>query len=103
MTDTYKVLSQSEVGTASAALYTVPASTEAIIKHIDVVCTLGDTLQLWVGGAADANVILPKVTFATDEFAQWDGTLVLEAAQTINGDATTAGRMTVTIYGDEVS
>lgn len=103
MTDTYKVLAQAEVATSPGALYTVPGSTEAIIKHIDVVCTSAAKLKLWIGGAADANVILPEVSFATGEFAQWDGTLALEAGQTIQGDSDVATAITVTISGDEVS
>ena len=105
MADVYKVLYQGELPTVAAAIYTVPALTEAIIKHIDVVCTEADSISLFVGGVSiQTNIILPTVDMVIGEFAQWDGTLTLEAAQTIGGVAgVSATSITVTIYGDEVS
>ena len=103
MAEAYKVLSQGEVATSATALYTVPVATEAIIKHMDVVCTSAAKLKLWVGGTGDGNVILPEVSLATGEFAQWDGTIALEAGQIIYGDSDVSTAITVTIYGLEIT
>ena len=52
----------------------------------------------------NTNVILPSVAMLADEFAQWDGTMALEAAQTIRADASaSATAITITICGMEVT
>ena len=83
MPEAYKKLAQGELPVAAGALYTVPASTEAIIKHIKFVNqTAGAlTITLWIDGAADADLWLsPTTEIPANGSAEWEGSLALEAA-----------------------
>ncbi len=105
MTEVWKKLYQGEVGTASGTLYTVPAATEAIIKHIRLVSTStsDETITLWHGAAGDATIILPAVTILAGAWAEFEGVITMAAADVIAGDASTANEITATIYGLEIS
>ncbi len=103
--NTYKVLAQTTLTGGTDTLYTVPASTAAIVKTIHVANYSADarTVKLLVGGTGDGNTILPTVSLAAGEFAQWDGTLALETGKTIVGVGSAASSIVVTISGDEIS
>lgn len=105
MADAFKKLYQGQPGTSATTLYTVPASTAVIIKHIRVTNpTASDrTVKLWHDGTADANVILPAATVLAGGWAEFDGTILMEAADTLSGQASAATALTVTVYGDEVT
>lgn len=107
MTDTYKKLGQAELAQAAGTttLYTVPGATEAIVKHITVVNSTGGavTVKLWHDGSADVNLILPETTLDANGHGQWDGTMTMEAGDTLVGQSDTASAVTVTVYGDEVT
>ena len=106
MAEAYKILAQGEVGTASGALYTVPASTEAIIKHIVFINQTGAaiTIALWIDGVTDPFLWLPPtVSIPANGFIEWAGTLALEAAAVINGDTATVNTITFFISGLEIT
>lgn len=107
MSDAYKKLAQAQLAASpgTTTLYTVPGSTEAIVSHIRVVNVSGGavTVKLWHDGTADVNVVLPEVTLEAGEWGEFDGTITMEAADTLVGQSDTATAVTVTVYGDEVS
>lgn len=103
MADTYKKLAQTQPGIAIAAIYTVAALTTAIIKHIRVsnAGAAAATIEFYHDGAVAANQILPPVSLAIGEWAEFDGTLLMEAADTLQAKASVAATLTVTVYGLE--
>lgn len=108
MTTSWKILGQVELTGAGTqdAVYTVPANTEADIKHIVAVNHDGSdrTLTMWVDGTADANLILPATTILAGGHAEnADVNILLEAAKVIYAEASAATAITVTIFGIEVT
>ena len=106
-TDNFKLLHQSQIGTTAGALYTVPASHEAIIKYITVVNN--DTEELWftlfhTTGTpySEATTIIPEATLPAGGWAEFNGTITMDAADILGGDAEQASEITITIYGDEI-
>ena len=106
-TDNFKLLHQSQIGTTAGALYTVPASHEAIIKYITVVNN--DTEELWftlfhtTGTTySEATTIIPEATLPAGGWAEFNGTITMDAADILGGDAKQASEITITIYGDEI-
>jgi len=69
--DAFKVLAQGQLPSAVGTLYTVPASTEAIVKAIHLVNGTASpvTARLNVKGTAAANAILPAITLLAGGFA----------------------------------
>lgn len=105
MVDTYKKLAQLELTGGTDTIYTVPAATEAIIAHIRAVDNAGNgaSIKLWHDGVADVNIILPEVSLPAGGWAEFDGKILMEAADTLSGFSNTASEVTVTVYGLEVS
>ena len=105
MPETYKKLYQGQLGSSAGTLYTVPSSTQTIVKSIRVVNTDSSarTAKLWHDGTADANVILPACSISAGGWGEFDGVITLEAADTLSGQASVASKVTVTIYGLEIS
>lgn len=104
-TNTYKKLAQAQPGTAIAALYTVPALTVAIVKHIRIsnAGAAAATIEFYHDGAVAANQILPPISLAVGEWAEFDGTILMEAADTLQAKASVAATLTATVYGLEQS
>jgi len=69
--DAFKVLAQGQLPSSVGTLYTVPASTVAIVKAIHLVNGTGGsvTARLNVKGTAAANAILPAITILAGGFA----------------------------------
>ena len=105
MANTYKLLYQGLLPGAVTTLYTVPASTAAIIKHIRIVHVSGAqaSATLYHNGTGITQIILPPVTIPTSGWGEFDGAILAAAADTIRGFATSAGQFATTIYGDEVT
>src|SRR3954462_8862229 len=101
----YKRLYKGQPSTSTAALYTVPGSTSAIVKHMRIVNPTSAyvSIDLYESGTADADRISPTVNIGPGEWAEWDGTITLAAASTIQAKASAATSLTVTIYGVEIS
>ena len=106
-TDNFKLLHQSQITTTAAALYTVPADHETIVKYITVVNN--DTEALWftlfhTTGTTytEATTIIPEATLPIGGWAEFNGTITMDAADIIGGDCETGSLVTITIYGDEI-
>lgn len=86
-------------------VYTVPGSTEAMIKKMTIVNFSGSnaTVQMWHDGTADANRVLPTVTILAGGWGEWTGAWMLEAGDTLVFEGSAASTFTVTIYGIEFS
>ena len=105
MANTYKKLYQGQLAAAAATLYTVPGSTTAIIKTIVVVNDNASnrTFSLYHDGTANTNLITPLTwPILGNEIVEWNGTMVMEAADTLSGVASVASDITVTVYGVEI-
>jgi hypothetical protein len=73
--EVYKVLSQGQLATSAAALYTVPASTVAFVKMILLANTTGSAVSgiiLYINGTAASNQITPSMTIPANGFATFD-------------------------------
>ena len=107
MAETYKNLGQSQIPNAPTVIYTVPALTQAIAKFMNVSSpetNLGAaTVKIWKQGAVDANLILPAISLGIGEFAEWDGTMTMEAGDTLQAESDTNNALTITIDGVEIT
>ena len=105
--DNFKQLHQSQLSTTAGALYTVPANHETIIKNITVVNN--DTEALWftlfhtTGTTySEATTIIPEATIAAGGWAEWEGSMTLDASDVLGGDGEPASELTITVWGDEI-
>ena len=105
--DNFKILQQAQITTTAAAIYTVPANHEAIVKSIMVVNN--DTEALWftlfhTDGTTynETTTIIPEATLPAGGWAEFEGTITMDASDIIGGDAEQASEITITIYGDEI-
>jgi len=105
--DNFKLIHQSQISTTAGALYTVPANHETIIKHISVVNN--DTEALWftlfhsTGTTyTEATTIIPEVDIPAGGWAEFNGTITMDATDILAGQAEQASEITISIYGDEI-
>jgi len=105
--DNFKQIFQGQISTTAGALYTVPANHETIIKHMTVVNN--DTEALWftlfhtTGTTySEATTIIPEATLPAGGWAEFDGTITMDASDILGGDAEQASEITITVYGDEI-
>ena len=105
--DNFKLLHQSQLSTTAGALYTVPANHETIIKNITVVNN--DTEALWftlfhtTGTTyAEATTIIPEATIPAGGWAEWEGSMTMDASDILGGDGEQASELTITVWGDEI-
>ena len=105
MAETYKTLAQELVASSNDELYTVPANTTTIVRHIRVVNVTSSTatIKLFHGGTGTANMILPFVNIAGNGWAEYDGTIIMEAASVLTGISGTNDAINCTIYGLELT
>ena len=106
-TDNFKLLHQSQLSTTAGALYTVPANHETIVKNITVVNN--DTEALWftlfhtTGTTySEATTIIPEATIAAGGWAEWEGSMTMDASDVLGGDGEHASELTITVWGDEI-
>lgn len=100
----YNQLTQVQVSNVAGVVYTVPASTQAIIKNMAVVNPSGGDcwVKIWINGTSDTNIYLPQVTLGSNEWGNNDDTITLNAGDTIQAQAETAATITMTIHGVEL-
>jgi len=105
MPQTWAKLAQGQLPAAAGILYTVPAGESVILKHIRLVnnTVTNRTARLWHDGATDAFIILPPVRILAGGWGEFDGAMLLEAADTIQGRGEVASAITYTIYGLRLS
>ena len=106
-TDNFKLLHQSQLSTTAGALYTVPANHETIVKNITVVNN--DTEALWftlfhtTGTTySEATTIIPEATIVAGGWAEWEGSMAMDASDVLGGDGEQASELTITVWGDEI-
>lgn len=105
MADSFKKLNQLQVPTGVTSVYTAPALTSVIVRHMRAVNTnvSGITLKMWHTGTTDADVILPAVSIDAGGWAEFEGTIILEAGEQLYAQASSATSITLTLYGLEVN
>ena len=105
MAETYKKLVQELVDSSNDTLLTVAANTTVIIRSMRAVNTSGTTatLKLFHDGTAAGNMILPFVNIQGNGWAEFDGTIIMEAADTLTGISGTQDVINLTVYGLELT
>lgn len=107
MADTAKRLAgPTQPGTSAGTLYTVPASTTTIVRHIHVTNTTTSavTLTLGIGAAGTAaNLLFSAYPIPANGVLDWSGFLVLSAAEILSALAGTATALTIVVNGIEVA
>lgn len=106
----YKILGQTNpAGTAETNLYTVPASTQAIVSTLSITNVTGSsaTAKVWarIGGAATAtsNAIMFDVPVAANSVAAFTLGLTLGAADIVTVRSGTGASLTFQLFGSELS
>lgn len=107
MANTVKQLDQSALtATLTAELYVVPAATSTIVKEI-VLCNTDTTTRavtITVGdGTVAKNTLIDALSLLAGETKFITLSTVLNAAETINGGASSAAVVSCTISGVEIA
>jgi hypothetical protein len=111
MAEAFKKLAQGRlpVSGGTTKLYDVPSSTEGIIKTINISNNTASAREVHLfavgngGSPADDNLILPGISLGAGCWADWDGTMTLEALTEIHGYAAVTDVISYTIWGIEIS
>lgn len=110
MATTYKILGQAQpANTSNATLYTVPASTEAIVSTLSVTNTTGTeaSFRLFVVEDGDSagtdNALAYDATIAANSFTSFSLGLTLGAADSIVVRAGTGTAVCFQAFGSELS
>lgn len=90
---------------AEQTLYTVPALTQAIVRSIHVANNDGSdhTLFLSIGADADGTRLFSAFAITAKSVYDWNGFLVMEAAETLRGQSGTTNVLAITVSGVEVT
>lgn len=97
-------LGQAAITTGVTTLYTVPASTRALLKEFSIANTTASAINVRVflvpsaGSAATSNAFLYDVAVPANNTLQYDGVQVMNAGETIQVQAASAG-LTITASG----
>ena len=110
-TFTHKPLGQSSIASASnTTVYTLPASTQAIVKIIWICNTTTSdvTLEMWYvpnGSSADnAHKLLPGVTIPASDFKQINTDMgMITAGDTIQAKGSTNNAITISLFGATIA
>jgi len=111
MAFTEKQLGRAQIASGSqTTLYTVPASTMAIIRDIMIVNTTSTdrTVEVWLvpngGSPADNNKLIADMTVYANDCLHWQGWQVLgTAGDMIQAEASAASAITIIVSGAEVT
>jgi hypothetical protein len=101
---TIKALASGQLGASKATLYTVPGSTQTIIKSITLVNTdsVTRTVNLYINTAGTSRRVSPKdLSLPAGAMFELDRVITLEAADLIEGDASSAAVVDYAISGAE--
>jgi len=99
-------LGQAAITTGVTTLYTVPALTRTFVKNMDIVNTSAGALTYRIflvpsaGTAGATNALFYDFPIDSKENIQWTGTQILNAGDTIQIQASSAG-ITITASGAE--
>lgn len=101
---TIQALADGQLAGAKGTLYTVPASTQTIVKSITLVNTdvAARTVNLYVKpGATSRRIISKDLSIPAGGSYVHDALITLEAGDLIEGDASTANVVDFVINGAE--
>lgn len=89
----------------AATIYTVPAATTAILRHVRIVNgdTVDRTVTMSIGADAAATRLLDAMTIPAKGVLVWTGFEVLNATETIQAFGSVADQLVATISGVEVT
>lgn len=101
MAEDYVQLAQGEMPNgASGVLYTAPALSQAIVKHIILADRgLAAEVTIWTTGATDDDLVLPPTTLEPGGHGDFTGSITLDAGETIEGLASADDAVTYSIFG----
>lgn len=108
VTDTAKVLAQAQLAATNGTIYTVPASTTARVTQIFITNTHSSALTfrlhhvLSAGSVGASNALYYDVTIQPNQTVPVEE-LFMATGDTLQGLASTASKITITIYGIERS
>lgn len=89
--------------TSAATLYTVPASTTTTVRNVHIAnesTTTAVTVTLSIGtDGAGKRFLGPGLSIPASSSYDWSGFLILAATEVIQGTASAATSLTVTISG----
>lgn len=107
MTDTPKRLAgPTQLAAAAATVYTVPASTTAILRYMRIVNTSGTdrTVTVSIGADAAGTRLLSTMNVpANGGVIDWTGFVPLAAGELIQAYASAAAALTAVLAGVEVT
>lgn len=105
MPEVYKRLAAATVGVTKTVVYTVPGSTSAIIKGMEVVALLAtpQTITIWHNSGSTEVRMLNGMTIDGLGLGTWDGTKCLAAGDTISVQANIAAAFEFSMSGIEVT
>lgn len=86
---------------SSATLYTVPGSTQAIVRSIIIANTSGSaaTARVSIGVDAAGTRIIPDISIPANSMFEWSGFLVMAAAETLRGESGTTNVLAISVNG----
>jgi len=110
--DNFKLLAQDRAasltaGHADNARFTVDSNHEAIVKSIHVVNTHSSAAWFKVYHSQgttydDTTAVTPELTIPAGGMAIFDGTITMDAADTLGFDVSIVDKITISVYGDEI-
>lgn len=105
MPESYKILAQALIPSTNTTIYTVPASTQTIIKHMIIANPSGGDVSVFLyhNGSSAVNTMLPGVTVVAGGFAENDAPSTMNAGDTIVVRASVNSALTITLHGVEIS
>lgn len=98
-----KLLANGQVANTEGAIYTVPASTTAYIKSVSFHNTNAatQTLIMYIRDGAGTSRIVARWSLLENETAFYNGSLALEATDTLRAVTTTASAVDYVVTGVE--
>jgi len=103
MTEDIKSLADGQLAATKGTLYTAPASTQAVISTITMVNThtsaITVNLYFKASGGTSRKFIPVDLSLAAGAGYTWAGIKTLEAADIVEGDASTADKVDYVISG----
>ena len=112
MAETYKKLGHElvEGSPATATMYTVPALTSAIVKHIRLTnVDTGNACHVKIyhrdngEGADTGSQILPQVSIRAGGWGEFEGTIIMEALDFLYIEAENTADINYVVYGMELT
>lgn len=100
-----RLVGPSQLAASAATVYTVPASTTALLRNLHV-CNTGSspaTLTVSIGADAAGTRLWNAVTVQPGGWLDWTGFMVMTATEVLQAYASAASTLTLTVSGVEVS